>query len=90
MPFQIRKVRLIRELSDVSVRIPTGTPGLHFGARFHFDLGYAQEHGEVPPGILPIYDGLVEGEDYEDLGEWDGTRGYFVGWNLNPIRMRRS
>lgn len=88
MKLKPRKILLLRELSDDWVRCPVGTPGLQLGSVSHFDLGYIREKGGRSGwGTLPSYYGLVEGTDYEDQGEWDGTKEGFIGWELNPLRM---
>ena len=83
-------VKVIRPLEDDLFTVPVGTLGIHLGSRFYLDLGYIWEKcGSHSMGALPVYEDLVEGVDYEDLGEWDGTQGNFVGWDLNPLLMLR-
>ena len=68
-------------------------PGLHIGIRTHFDLGAVWKTGRgYGCGHLPVYDGLVFGEDIANLGGWDGTQGLFTdnGWGLNPLLGMRE
>jgi hypothetical protein len=91
-----RRIRLLRDLGDDHNLVPSGTPGIRAGRRFHFDLGYILQHGRWAHGLfgphgLPTFELLEPLTDYEDLGEFDGTQGEFtdVGWGLSPIAWFR-